>query len=157
MTRLSIEELGWRPADHQPGDGTTRVTVADEAVELRWPRPVVAEPAQLAHIAGWRTIPGGPLSEAAGDEAGLRAGYHADLDDSTWYAASRINEVTFGFPTWEGESYGGYLWYRTRAARPTAGARSPSRSARRWSAGGSPGASSPTAWRRPRRRSPVAW
>ncbi|BCB76765.1 hypothetical protein Pflav_031750 [Phytohabitans flavus] len=121
MTRLSIEELGWRPADHQPGDGTTRVTVADEAVELRWPRPVVAEPAQLAHIAGWRTIPGGPLSEAAGDEAGLRAGYHADLDDSTWYAASRINEVTFGFPTWEGESYGGYLWYRTRAARPTAG------------------------------------
>ncbi|BCB91718.1 hypothetical protein [Phytohabitans suffuscus] len=122
MTRLSIEELGWRPAGHRPGDGTTRVTVGDTAVELRWPRPVVAEPERLAHIAAWRTIPGGPLTEAPGDEAGLRAGYHAaDLDDSAWYSASRVNEVTFGFPTWEGESYAGYLWYRTRTARPAAG------------------------------------
>lgn len=122
MTRLSIEELGWRPADHQPGDGTTTVTAGGTAVELRWPRPVVAEPDQLAHIGGWRTIPGGSLAEAPGDESGLRAGYHAaDLDDATWYAASRVNEVTFGFPTWEGESYAGYLWYRTKAARPAAG------------------------------------
>ncbi|GAA1840554.1 hypothetical protein [Asanoa iriomotensis] len=119
MTRLGMDELGWRPVDHETGDGESRVTAGETVLALRWPRLVVAAPEEQSHIAQWRLIPGGSLADRTDEEAGLRAGYfETDLDDTTWYAASRVNEVGFGFPTWEGESYAGYLWYRTRIARP---------------------------------------
>ncbi len=82
-----------------------------------------------------------------------RQHYARDLDDSTWYTSARINDVTFGFPTWEGSAYRGYLWYRTRVVagdrgwtRTAAGIPSTSAS--------SAGAAGSTV---PRRQSPPPW
>lgn len=78
-------------------------------------------PDPLVQIARWAVAPGGSLDEDFESETGLTQGYaDADHDDSGWYSASRISEVSFGYPTWEGDGYRGYLWYRTRISMASA-------------------------------------
>lgn len=73
------------------------------------------------HIPGWRVLPGGAASQSREAESGFISGYfRPELDDSDWYGAPRINDVPFGYPTWEGDSFHGYLWYRAEIDSPGA-------------------------------------
>jgi hypothetical protein len=124
MPRLDLDEMGWKPVAVElvRGEAACCVRLGETTIDMQWPRIVVADPESQTHISGWQVSPGGTLDEPSESEQGLRAGYHhVGFDDGRWYSCSRVNEVSFGFPTWEGHGYAGYLWYRARAARPAGG------------------------------------
>lgn len=90
------------------------VTVIADGRELRDYHSTVTElPPTVLHLGPWKVTPGGSRSESPAAETGLASGFHAeDYDDSGWAACSRINEVSIGAPSWESDSFRGWIWYR---------------------------------------------
>ena len=104
--------LSGSPVAAREVDGMIAVELAGR--EFRSRPPAVAElPAGLLHLGPWRVAPGGALDEGPDTEQGLRAGYHrAVVDDGDWAACARINEISIGAPSWESDSFRGWVWYR---------------------------------------------
>ena len=116
--QTDISSWKWRPAgvaiDSRSRGVQVQVEGHAEAARDTWPRLHAFTGKPIIHIAGWRSMVAGSAESTPDDEEGARAGYaEPGFDDSGWYKTSRINEVSFCFPTWEGDSYRGYLWYRT--------------------------------------------
>ncbi len=90
------------------------IVVAVGGREFSSQPPVVSTmPTGLLHLGPWRVAPGGSLAEDAATEAGLSAGYaESDLHDDGWAGCSRINEISIGAPSWESDSFRGWIWYR---------------------------------------------
>lgn len=100
--------------DHEVTYG--EVVLLTGGLELTDITPVVRLlPGQLVHLGSWRFRFGGVHAEDPAEEAGLHQGYaQPGHDDEGWIRTARINAVPGGLPTWEGDSYEGYGWYRTR-------------------------------------------
>lgn len=115
--QTDLPSWDWVPATFEAQTDRRGVLVhhLGQALEIfdAWPEIHVFTETPVMHISGWRSMVGGVAQVAPDEEEGFKAGFaEADFDDSSWYRTSRINEVTFCFPTWEGDSYDGYLWYR---------------------------------------------
>lgn len=92
-------------------------------VEIMAPTVHVFTSHPIAQIANWRVVPGQELDADRAEDRGCRSSFPApDFDDSGWYRAGRINDVPFGFPTWEPDSFVGCLWFRAPVTTPSAAA-----------------------------------
>lgn len=119
--RSDLPGWDWVPATYEAHPEREGVLLSEpgssELIFDAWPALTVFTGSPILHVRGWRCMPGGDFGQPPHQEDGLRRGFAStDLDDSDWYATSRVNEVTFCFPTWEGDSYEGYLWYRAKVA-----------------------------------------
>jgi len=88
-------------------------TVRDALPSLR------TMPEVMMHLGPWAVAPGGDVDEEASTEYGLARGYdQPECDDSEWAQSGRINDVPIGAPSWESDSFEGWIWYRTSVTIP---------------------------------------
>lgn len=101
------------------GPNSLKITVGDRVVTERLPR-VRCWADQVVHLPGWLLHAGGLSTEEPDVEWGATQGFaQPSIDTGDWVGCARINEIPLGFPTWEGDAYDGYAWYRTTVDVPS--------------------------------------